>query len=235
MHLRKNSLRAAAVAGAVAMATGAALAVTGTAHAQDQARAGGPAGDRAGRTAQSLPAFLVPKELPPHPGSDWYASEVTKGLLETAPFCLDKALPSAGSSHRTFWTEYDTGAAQLVVRTGSADAARKLAAAVEKKVRACAADWERQHPQGTAAMGVPPMPLRLWGSDYGTLPAEDGAHVYGVHTSYPDSEPGIHLYGIGLDGRTVTVVKWGQMGDFAHAPVADFKHTTTTAVVKLHG
>ena len=36
------------------------------------------------------------------------------------------------------------------------------------------------------------------------------------------------------DNRTVTVVKWGQMGDFDDAPVAAFKKTTITAVNKLY-
>lgn len=215
MHMRKYATRAAAVAVTVAVAAGAAVATTGTAHAGAQR----PAPVRA---AQTAPAFLVPKDLPPHPVSDWYTGDVVKGLPEE-PFCVENTLPTTGSSHRLYWTEYDTGASQIVVRTGSVDAAKKLAAAVESKIRKCAADWRAQYPEGTAS----------W-RDYGTLPAEDGAHVYGVHTSYPDSEPGIHLFGVGRDDRTVTIVRWGQMGDFTHAPVAAFKHTTTTAVVKLY-
>ncbi|MEU6893562.1 hypothetical protein ABZ934_17520 [Streptomyces sp. NPDC046557] len=43
----------------------------------------------------------------------------------------------------------------------------------------------------------------------------------------------MHLYGIGRDGATVTVVKWGRMGTLADAPVAAFKKTTATAVNKL--
>ncbi|MBH5337786.1 hypothetical protein IHE55_24620 [Streptomyces pactum] len=214
MHLRKYTTRAAAVAVTLAVAAGTAVATTGAAHA-------GGKRPQPVRTAQSAPAFLVPKELPPHPASDWYAGDVTKGLPEAA-FCVANSLPTTGSSHRMFWTEYDTGANQIVVRTGSAAAAEKLAAAVEAGIRRCAADYQQQYPQSTAS----------W-RDYGTLPAEDGAHVYGVHTSQPESEPGIHLFGVGRDGRTVTVVSWGQMGDYTHAPVTEFRHTTTTAVVKL--
>ncbi|MEE4593510.1 hypothetical protein V2J94_16695 [Streptomyces sp. DSM 41524] len=211
----------AAAVGIVAVAgTGPALAHAPSAQAQAQAQAQGEV-----RVAVPLrtPGHLVPRELPPHPSSDWYASDVTKGLPETPPFCVEKTFPSAGATHRTFWTEYDTGATQIVVRTGTVDAARKLAAAAEKKIRNCAADWERQYPEGTAS----------W-RDYGALTAEDGAHVYGVHTSYPDSEPGIHLFGVGRDGRTVTVVTWGEMGGYDQAPLADFKRTATTAVVKLY-
>ncbi|MET9699695.1 hypothetical protein ABZY31_22610 [Streptomyces sp. NPDC006529] len=55
-----------------------------------------------------------------------------------------------------------------------------------------------------------------------------------MHTSVPDSEPGVHLYGIGRAGSTVAVVTWGQTGVLADAPVPAFKKTTTTAVRKLN-
>ncbi|MFC6985702.1 hypothetical protein [Streptomyces cirratus] len=148
---------------------------------------------------------------------------MTKGLPVTAPFCLEEALPATGSWHRVFGTDYDTGATQLSVRTASGSAAASLAASLEREVAACAADWLRTTPGGTAS----------W-QDYGKLTVEEGAHVYGVHTAIPDSEPGVHLFGIGRDGATVTVVKWGQMGTLSDAPVAAFKKTTTTAVNKLN-
>ncbi|MEU6313445.1 hypothetical protein [Streptomyces sp. NPDC047014] len=173
--------------------------------------------------AVTAPGFLAGADLPPHPSSPWYAGQVTKGLPETAPFCLDGALPAANSWHRTFGTDVDAGAVQVSVRAASPAAATKLAGALERKVAACAADWLRTTPGGTAS----------W-QDYGTLPVEEGAHVYGVHTSIPESEPGVHLFGIGRDGSTVTVVQWGQMGDLSHAPVAAFKKTTTKAVNKLN-
>ncbi|MEV7561236.1 hypothetical protein [Streptomyces sp. NPDC089795] len=173
--------------------------------------------------AATAPGFLAGADLPPHPTSPWYAGAVTKGLPETAPFCLEGVLPAANSWHRVFGTEYDTGAVQVSVRSASPSAAAKLAGTLEREVAACAADWLRTTPGGTAS----------W-QDYGTLPVEEGAHVYGVHTSVPESEPGVHLFGIGRDGSTVTVVQWGQMGDLSHAPVADFKKTTTKAVNKLN-
>ncbi|MGW2268933.1 hypothetical protein [Streptomyces yangpuensis] len=173
--------------------------------------------------AATAPGFLNGTDLPPHPSSAWHAGRITAGLPETAPFCLDGALPAAGSWHRTFGTEFDTGAVQVSVRSASPAAAAKLVGTLERRVAACAADWLRTTPGGTAS----------W-QDYGTLPVEEGAHVYGVHTSIPESEPGVHLYGIGRDGSTVTVVKWGQMGDLSQAPVAAFKKTTTKAVNRLN-
>ncbi|BBC29319.1 uncharacterized protein SGFS_006130 [Streptomyces graminofaciens] len=44
----------------------------------------------------------------------------------------------------------------------------------------------------------------------------------------------IRLLSVGRDGRMVTVVDWGQMGDVEDAPVKAFKKTTTAAVNKLH-
>ncbi|MGW0389607.1 hypothetical protein ACWDYJ_01675 [Streptomyces sp. NPDC003042] len=172
--------------------------------------------------AAAAPGFINGTDLPPHPSSPWYTGKVTQGLPENAPFCLEGVLPTAGSWHRSFGTEFDTGAVQISVRSASGSAAARLAATLERKVAACAADWLRTTPGGTAS----------W-QDYGTLSVEEGAHVYGVHTSMPESEPGVHLYGIGRDGSTVTVVKWGQMGHLTDAPVPAFQKTTTTAVRKL--
>ncbi|MFG2296875.1 hypothetical protein [Streptomyces sp. NPDC048603] len=173
--------------------------------------------------APTAPGFIIGKDLPPHPGSAWYTGKVTKGLPEWPVFCLEGALPKTNTWHRTFGTEFDTGALQISVRAASDGAAAKLAAALEKKVAGCAADWLRAHPGGTAS----------W-QDYGKIKVEEGAHVYGVHTSIPESEPGVNLFGIGRDGSTVTVVKWSQMGYLSDAPVPAFKKTTTTAVNKLN-
>ncbi|MCX5196633.1 hypothetical protein OOK31_22530 [Streptomyces sp. NBC_00249] len=173
--------------------------------------------------APTAPGFLKGTDLPPHPSSAWFQGQVTKGLPETTPFCLDGVLPATGTWHRTFGTDVDAGATQISVRTASDTAAAKLAASLERKVAACAADWLRTTPGGTAS----------W-QDYGKLAVEEGAHVYGVDTSIPDSEPGVHLYGIGRDGSTVTVVNWGQMGHLTDAPVPAFKRTTVTAVNKLN-
>ncbi|MDJ0381391.1 hypothetical protein [Streptomyces sp. G-G2] len=177
----------------------------------------------ASASAATAPGFLTGTDLPPHTGSAWTAGPVAQGLPRSAPFCLEGALPAADSWHRAFGTDLDTTAVQVSVRAASDAAAKTLAASLEREVAACAADWLRGNPGGSAS----------W-QDYGAIRVEEGAHVYGVHTSVPDSEPGVHLYGIGRDGSTVTVVKWGQMGVLADAPVPAFKNTTTKAVNKLN-
>ncbi|WP_030618398.1 sensor domain-containing protein [Streptomyces sclerotialus] len=174
--------------------------------------------------AATPPRFLAPGELPPHASSPWYASKVTPGLPDPEPFCLDGGVVPGGDGtyHRSYWTEYDTGAGQVSVVTSSDDSARRLAAALRQKVARCAGDWLHDKPGSTAS----------W-KDYGTVGAADGGRVYGIHTSMPESEPGIHLFGVGRSGRTVTVVQWGEMGTFAHAPVPAFKATLRQALNKL--
>ncbi|MER0244945.1 hypothetical protein AAHZ94_23725 [Streptomyces sp. HSW2009] len=172
--------------------------------------------------AASEPAFLEPNELPPHPTSAWYASPVTAGAPDPLPFCVGPALPGATSVHRSFWTEYDTGAVQVTVVERDETRAKALAALWNKAVRECAAKAE-QDPDVTAEF-----------KDYGKLNVEEGANVYGIHTAHAWGGSDINLFSVGRDGRTVTVVKWGQMGNFQHAQVADFKRTTTTAVNKLY-
>ncbi|MFJ8361853.1 hypothetical protein [Streptomyces sp. NPDC093984] len=58
--------------------------------------------------------------------------------------------------------------------------------------------------------------------------------AYGLHTVTSWGASDIRLLSVGRDGRTVTVVDWGQLGDFGDAPVKAFRKTTVTAVNKLH-
>ncbi|MEV6103520.1 hypothetical protein AB0M28_02250 [Streptomyces sp. NPDC051940] len=179
----------------------------------------------ADRPQTADPVFLEPGELPPHPASEWFAQPVAAGLPEYPVFCLDGAglLPRHGASHREFGTEFDTGALQLVFRTGGADAAKRLTAKLSASLHECAEDFEDRIEGGWAE-----------GRAFGPVPAEDGGRVFGVATSAPESEYGISLFGVARDGATVTVVKWSQMGGFSDAPVEEFKSTTATAVTKLY-
>ena len=208
MHVRRQPGRVATAAVAVAVTAGA-RAASSTAQAAPR--------------KNTAPRFLSAHQLPPHPYSPWYAGRVTQGLPDFPLFCLEEVLPAEGASHRQFGTEYDTGAVQVTVRAANTGAARKLAAAVEASVRNCAADHLEQYPEATAQ----------W-RDYGGIDVEEGAHVYGIHTAHPDSENGLNMFGVGRDGRTVTVVKWGEMGTFEHAPVKEFRKTTRKAVAKLY-
>lgn len=171
----------------------------------------------------TAPGFLTADDLPPHQTSPWYAGPVGKGLPDPEPFCVDGAIPDkAGTYHRLFGTEYDTHAAQVSVVTKAPKAAGKLAAALEKRVANCAADWLRNNPGSTAS----------W-DDYGTVDAGDSAHIYGVHTAPPESEHGVNLFAVVRKGAKVTIVRWAQMGTLADAPLPAFRTTTTVAAARL--
>ncbi|WP_030900227.1 MULTISPECIES: hypothetical protein [unclassified Streptomyces] len=170
------------------------------------------------------PKFLSASELPPHPSSAWTAGPVTDGFPGELGSCLGaEGLPGYDYRHRQFRTDLDTGAVQVTVVTGSAAQAKALAARLDDEIRTCADRLEESYPDVEAE-----------GRDYGTLPVEEGARVRGLHTETSWGATDIALLSVGRDGRTVTVVRWGQMGDFGDAPVAAFKTTTTTAVNKLY-
>ncbi|MEV0218820.1 hypothetical protein [Streptomyces sp. NPDC050704] len=179
----------------------------------------------AGATVRSSgsPAFLSAGQLPPHPTSAWTADKVKDGVPEELRFCLKKALPGYDSRYREFRTELETSARQLTFVVGSKAKAEALATRLNKEIRSCAARIEKSDPEIEAEL-----------RKYGTLPVEEGAHVYGLHTATSWGATDISLLSVGRDGRAVTVVEWGQMGDFADAPVKAFKKTTTTAVNKLY-
>ncbi|MFJ7291419.1 hypothetical protein [Streptomyces collinus] len=172
--------------------------------------------------ASDTPSFLEPAELPPHPTSPWYAGPVTAGQPDPLPICLGDALPSI-TTHRDYWTEYDTNAQQITVVERSEQRAKDFAALLRKDLAGCAKKLMRQDPDITAKQKY-----------YGRLNVEEGADVYGIHTASAWGSSDIGLFSVGRDGTTVTVVRWSQMGTFQHAQVADFKATTVTAVNRLY-
>lgn len=186
--------------------------------------AAAPATDAASKTKAATPKFLAASQLPPHPSSEWTAGPVTDGFPIELAYCLgEDGIPGYDYRHRVFHTELDTGAVQATVVTGSAAKGKALAALINKRIRSCADRIEQSDPE-----------IEAEGRYYGSLPVEEGAQVHGLHTNASWGATDIHLLSVGRDGRTVTVVSWGQMGDFGNAPVAAFKKTTTKAVNKLY-
>ncbi|MFD3730684.1 hypothetical protein [Streptomyces sp. NPDC058632] len=212
--------RAAALSAVTVAALAAVTSLTGPAGAA-------PAADpepKEQRTKATTPAFLAASQLPPHPSSEWTAGPVTDGFPVELAHCLgEDGVAAYDYRHRVFHTELDTGAVQATVVTGSAAKGKALAALINKKFRSCADRIERSDPE-----------IQAEGRYYGSLPVEEGAQVHGLHTNASWGATDIHLLSVGRDGRTVTIVSWGQMGDFGNAPVAAFKKTTTLAVDKLY-
>ncbi|MFI9248320.1 hypothetical protein ACIGXF_38530 [Streptomyces sp. NPDC053086] len=174
--------------------------------------------------APKAPGFLTAADLPPHPTSSWTAGKVTAGVPEETDgdTCL-RALPGRKSAwHRDFRTDLDTNARQVTVALPDTRSAKRLTSWLNKDIKSCAVRIEQHDPDTEAT-----------GKDYGRLPVEEGAHVYGVHTETSWGASDIRLLSVGRDGRTVTVVHWARLGGFDAAPVKAFKKTTTKAVNKL--
>ncbi|MEU0119437.1 hypothetical protein ABZ137_38600 [Streptomyces bobili] len=204
MRIRTSALTALAVA---AVAAGTVLAA--------------PAG---AAPKAAVPKFLSASQLPPHPTSSWTAEPVTEGFPEELGFCVStEGVLDYDYRHRTFRTDLDTGAVQLTVVTGTAAQAKALAKHYDDLIRTCADRIEKASPD-----------IEAESRDYGKLKVEEGAHVRGLHTETSFGASDVDLLSVGRDGRTVTVLQWGQMGDFKDAPVTAFKKTTTTAVNKLY-
>lgn len=195
-----------------------ALAVTGLAL-------GATLATPANAAAAKAPGFLKAADLPPHPSSTWTAGKVTAGVPEAVEQdrCLSMALGGGSNTwYREFRTDLDTSARQVSVRSSTTAAAKGRFSRLNKDIKSCAARIEKADPETEATL-----------RDYGTLPVEEGAHVYGLHTVTTWGASDIRLLSVGRDGRTVTVVDWGQLGGFRGAPVKAFKKTTATAVNKL--
>ncbi len=173
--------------------------------------------------APAPPKFLSAGQLPAS-HTPWTAGPVRQGVPEEGSLCTTGIAPAAGTRHRDFRTELDTNARQTITVATTAARARKLAAELRSALETCLDRLKEQDPG-------------LDGEAFyqGRINVEEGAHVYSIDTSYPEvGSTDIGLYSVGRDGRTVTVVEWGQLGELDGAPLEGFKKTTRTAVSKLH-
>ncbi|MGW4031494.1 hypothetical protein ACWEFL_19635 [Streptomyces sp. NPDC004838] len=171
--------------------------------------------------AAPWPAFLSASQLPAAP-TPWTAGPAQAGLPED--FCTAGTAARAASKHRLFWTELDTNARQTITVAPSEAKAKALVTKVRASIESCLGRLQQQNPtlQGEAVYEGP-------------VNIEEGAHVYSIDTWDPEvGSDDVSLYSVGRDGRTVTVIGWGQLGDMGGAPLAGFRATTKTAVAKLH-
>ncbi|MFI6288941.1 hypothetical protein ACIBCM_30065 [Streptomyces sp. NPDC051018] len=174
-------------------------------------------------TAHAAPApkFLSASQLPAAP-TPWTAGPVKAGL--PGDFCTGNTAPKASSKYRLFTTELDTGARQTITVATTEAKAKTLVTKLRASIESCLGRLQQQYPglEGEAFY-------------HGRINVEEGAHVYSVDTSDPEAgSTDIALYSVGRDGRTVTVIGWGQLGDLDGAPLAGFRTTTKTAVNKLY-
>ncbi|MFD9247724.1 hypothetical protein ACFV0D_38535 [Streptomyces sp. NPDC059556] len=199
-----NKLRTA-LATAAAAALGLAALATGPAQAAAQ------------------PAFLAASQMPPS-ATPWTATQVFTGVPENGgALCVPYKIPAQNSRYREFSTELDTNGVQITTVARTEADAVKLVDTLRKSLAGCGPLLERQNPG-----------LKAVSAAHGKVAVEEGAWVYSLDTADPQvGNTDIHLFSVGRDGRTVTFVRWGQMGDFKDAPLTAFKATTKTAVNKL--
>ncbi|MEU6838025.1 MULTISPECIES: hypothetical protein [Streptomyces] len=174
--------------------------------------------------AAAQPAFLAAAQMPPS-STPWTATQVFTGVPENGGvLCAPYKIPAQNTRYREFSTELDTNGVQVtnVART-EADAV-KLVDTLRRALAGCGPLLEQQNPG-----------LQAVSASHGKLAVEEGAWVYSLDTADPQiGISDIHLFSVGRDGRTVTLVRWGQMGDLGDAPLTAFRTTTKTAVNKLH-
>ncbi|WOP07262.1 hypothetical protein R2B67_01370 [Streptomyces cyaneofuscatus] len=173
--------------------------------------------------APAAPKFLSAGQWPASL-TPWTAGPVHKGLPEEGSVCTAGTIPAKGTRHRDFRTELDTGARQTITVAPTAAKAKALAAELRTALATCLDRLKEQEPglEGVSRY-------------HGRVNVEEGAHVYSIDTSYPEvGSTDIGLHSVGRDGRTVTVLEWGQLGDLDGAPLKGFRKTTGTAVAKLH-
>ncbi|MFP3989296.1 hypothetical protein U9R90_17705 [Streptomyces sp. E11-3] len=203
-----NTLRAALTASTAAF--GLALAVV-------------PLSTTAAATETPEPAFLSADEMPPS-STPWTAEPVADGLPEFGVLCAPDAFKAEGTRHRTFRTELDTGGEQVTTVAATEAEAAALVTTLRRALLSCGDRIEREYPDWDATS-----------RPHGKLRVEDGAYVYSLDTVNREvGSKDIHLMSVGRDGRTVTYVKWGQLGWLKDAPVNDFRWTTRVAVHKLY-
>lgn len=174
--------------------------------------------------AAAQPAFLAASQMPPS-STPWTATQVFTGVPENGGvLCAPYKIPAQNTRYREFSTELDTNGVQVTTVARTEADAVNLVDTLRGALAGCGPLLEQQNPG-----------LQAVSASHGKLAVEEGAWVYSLDTADPQiGISDIHLFSVGRDGRTVTLVRWGQMGDFEDAPLTAFRTTTKTAVNKLH-
>ncbi|MEU4175167.1 hypothetical protein [Streptomyces sp. NPDC026589] len=174
--------------------------------------------------AAAQPAFLAASQMPPS-STPWTATQVFTGVPENGGvLCAPYKIPAQNTRYREFSTELDTNGVQVTTVARTEADAVKLVDTLRGALASCGTLLEQQNPG-----------LQAVSASRGKLAVEEGAWVYSLDTADPQiGISDIHLFSVGRDGRTVTLVRWGQMGDLEDAPLTAFRTTTKTAVNKLH-
>ncbi|MFC8286740.1 hypothetical protein [Streptomyces cyaneofuscatus] len=174
--------------------------------------------------AAAQPAFLAASQMPSS-STPWTATQVFTGVPENGGvLCAPYKIPAQNTRYREFSTELDTNGVQVTTVARTEADAVKLVDTLRGALAGCGPLLEQQNPG-----------LQAVSASHGKLAVEEGAWVYSLDTADPQiGISDIHLFSVGRDGRTVTLIRWGQIGDLEDAPLTNFRTTTKAAVNKLH-
>ncbi|MEU6903514.1 hypothetical protein [Streptomyces virginiae] len=206
MAVRTRMRGGCVVAGAAVLAV---AAVSGPAAGADQWR--------------PRPGSLYISDLPAT--ESWRAVPIARGWGGSYDACLEgwpEGRPEVNVWHRDFTTAETAFAQQKVVVFATEAEAVAFAEVTRRNYAGCA---DRPQPPGVTATGY----------DHGVVDVEEGATLQGMHTFNADAQERPHfnhLWGVGRDGDTVTLVLWSSY--WGEPPVAAWKKTLRTAVNKLH-
>lgn len=166
----------------------------------------------------------------------WTQTRVTH-YRHDPPFCVEKVLPKDRTSFRTFRTAADDdglpgpGATQWVVPAKSAAAAKKIVSNARDQLKKCGKAYEDAN--GSQSKAV----LKK----YASHAVKDGLSIHGLALSTsevdpfsgdPVTYPVTLLYGIGRDGKWLTVLELALL-DEKFVPDGPFTATAKKAVRKL--
>lgn len=190
-----------------------------------------PSGLR-GVAAEVTPTFLTAAQLPQGPRyKTWKAQPVRDGLPNPRAFCLAGTMAAETTRYTVYKSGTEAGAQHFVVQGRSEARAAALAAKLKTKIEGCFQEWLQLTGPGIYEG------KKIFASwrRYGTYDIADGMTVWGVFTTPPKpTPPTTHMYAVGRDANTVSVIHLGLNGAEKYAPGADFTATAQTSMRQLY-
>ncbi|MFD0717810.1 hypothetical protein [Streptomyces globosus] len=155
----------------------------------------------------------------PKDGTTWYGPAPSRGWRQ----------PACGRS----WTVPETNVWNREVSTSETAAGGQNTVVFDTEAEAIAFADHARRIYAECPLNVGPDTIRTL-YDHGTVDVEEGAAVLGMRITYAFSDTyHNHLFGIGRDGATVTIVEWES--NWSAPPVDHFKNVTVKNVVnRLH-
>lgn len=193
---------------------------------------GVPAAIAPSYASADAPKFLTASQLPQGTRyGTWKAQSVRSGLPNPRTFCLGGTMAASTTTFTPFRSGTEAGAQHFIAVGLSEARAANLVTKLRTKIEGCFKEW-LELTGDTIYRGKK---IDASWRRYGSYDIANGLTVYGVFTVPPKpTPPTTHLYAVGREGRTVSVVHLGLNGAEKYAPHADFTTTAETALRQLY-